>query len=199
VASKKKGGKEPCPYPGCVLKAEHKGNAHVFEVPKRTPHWNEALRAFVEHLKAGKTQTDAHRLAYPNDSKPEVHAVRKMKHPLVIEAMQEYEANRKAAEKIRATVAGAIAGRAEGLKRAEHFEILADIARNEKVPPAARISAVMGSAELLGMRVKQTRSLTDRFEGFTDQELEQYAKDGTVPERFAIRFGIAPGSSSQVM
>ena len=195
MASKKK---EPCPYPGCLAKLEHRG-AHVFEVKKKPLHWTPELRAFVEHLKAGMTQTEAHRLAWPNNTRPDVHAVRKMKHPLVIEAMAEYESNRKAAEKIRATVAGAVAGRAEGLKRAEHFEILASIARNEAVPPAARISAVMGSAELLGMKIKQTRNLTDRFADFTDEELEQYAKDGTVPERFAIRFGITPGGSSTVM
>lgn len=166
---------------------------------KKKLHWNPALRTFVEHLKTGMTQTEAHRLAWPNDNNPAVHASGKMKHPLVVAAMAEYEANRATAEKIRATVAGAIAGRAEGLKRAEHFEILASIARNEAVPPAARISAVMGSAELLGMRVKKLPNPADKFDGFTEAELEQYAKDGTVPERFAIRFGITPGSSSQVM
>lgn len=161
--------------------------------------WTSGLRAFVENLKTGNNQTTAYRLAYPNDKRPDAHAVRAMKHPLVIAAMAEYEANRKAGEHMRAVVAGATAGRAEGLRLAEHKEILAEIARNTEAPPQARINAVMGSAELNGLRVKQTLSLTDKFKDFTTTELEQYYKDGTVPERFAIRFGIAPGSSSSVM
>jgi hypothetical protein len=149
-------------------------------------------------MKKGMTQTEACRLSY-NSKRPDVMAAQLMRRPLVIEAMEEYRANCKAGEKIRATVAGAVAGKAEGLKRAEHLEILAEIARDKDVHPQARISAVMGSAELNGMRVKKLPNPADKFEDFTEAELEQYAKDGTVPERFAIRFGIAPGSSSSVM
>lgn len=147
---------------------------------------------FVEFFDGNATE--AARLAgYKN---PNMIGPRLMQNKMVVAAIQAKMAIRLEAQ---AKKEGEVIAQANCLKRAEHMEILAEIARDKNAPPQARIGAVMGSAELLGMRVKQTRSLTEKFEGFTEAELEQYSKDGTVPERFAIRFGIAPGGSTQVM
>ena len=200
MSSKKKSRKkEPCPYPRCVLKAEHGGEHAVEKAKGGRPgsKWTPKLRAFVEALKSGKQQTEACRIAYPSGKNHDVQASKLMKNPLVIEAMTEHAKIQRAAEE-KAAFAQA---KKTAISKSSVAERLWELANYPSILTNGTINGQVRAAqvltEVLGMKIGAQNP--DKFEGFTDRELEQYAKDGTVPERFAIRFGITPGGPSQVM
>lgn len=204
MASKKRSKKEPCPYPGCRLKLEHGGDHDPTDrggIRTGSKKWTPAKQAFVEGLKSGKIPFDAYKAAYPNDSNPQVHVVRLMKDSQVIEAMTEYHRLQKIAEEKAAEVEGVERGKRRAVTKAEVMAKLWELAdlpsymTNSSI--VGQVRAALGLVEVLGMKIGAQNP--DKFEGFTDSELEQYAKDGTVPERFASRFGLTPGSPTQIM
>lgn len=153
------------------------------------------LRAFVDGLKRGMTQTDAARAAdYKNPAKI---ACKLIRYPLVVATMADHaEIQRKAEEKAADGQAKKTAvSRATVTERLWTLATMGPKETNGTINGQVRAAAVL--VEVLGMKIGAQNP--DKFDGFTDSELEQYAKDGTVPERFASRFGITPGSPTQVM
>lgn len=148
----------------------------------RKPGWTEPKRRFVELLKEKKTQTEAARLAYPRHSRPDVQGTKLMKDPLVLAAMEEHNRLVKIAAEKAAETEGKIVGKARGLARAEHLNLLADIARDKDATPSARVAAIMGSAELNHMRISRSADLTKEFENRTEEENLFFACNGYWPE-----------------
>lgn len=202
--SSKKKKKAKCPYPRCLGEFEHDGD-HSFKKNKggRKPggKWNPQLRKFVEYLKEGKQQTEAARLAYPKYSKPDIKACKLMKNVLVVAEMAEYHRLKAITEQKAAEAEGKELGRRRAVTKADVMDRLWTLANTNFILTngtiTGQVRASVALSEILGMKIGAQNP--DKFEGFTDSELEQYAKDGTVPERFASRFGITPGSSSQIM
>lgn len=159
------------------------------------PHWNPMLRAFVDALKSGMIPTAAARAAkYKN---PKQLASRLMRNPLVMAAMAEHaEMERKAEQKAADGAARKIAV-SKGAVIEKFWELMCLPPATTKNSIVGQVRAGMALTEVLGMKISAQDP--DKFEGFTDQELEQYAKDGTVPERYASRFGAAPGRYPQIM
>jgi len=170
--------------------------------PKPGQRWTPQTRAFVEHMKSGKvTQTEACRLAFPKCKSPSVLASQLIRKPLIVEALAGYERLRKLENEEAAKTEGQELGKqravTKGMVRARLWELasLSPLITNGTI--TGQVRASMGLAEVLGMKIGAQDP--DKFEGFTEQELEQYYKDGTVPERYAVRFGIAPGGPSTIM
>lgn len=203
-SKKKKKAKSKCPYPGCVGDSEHDGD-HKFKKDKggRRPgsKWNPQLKKFVEYLKEGKQQTEAARLAYPRYSKPDIKACKLMKNVLVVAEMTEYHRLKAITEQKAAEAEGKELGRRRAVTKSDVMGLLWDLANVPYIltngTMTGQVRASIALSEILGMKIAAQNP--DKFEGFTDSELEQYAKDGTVPERFASRFGITPGGPTQVM
>lgn len=149
---------------------------------------------FVENFDGNATE--AARLAgYKN---PNMLGPRLMQNKMVAAAIQAKMAIRLEAQ---AKEEGKAIGKKAAVTKAAVMDRLGDLMNlapgdtNNNISGQVRAANVL--AEILGMKVGPQNP--DKFEGFTDSELERYAKDGTVPERFASRFGITPGSSTQVM
>lgn len=196
--------KAKCPYPKCVAGFEHEGN-HKFKKNaggrKAGPKWTPQMRKFVEYLKEGKQQTEAARLAYPGSKASSVKACKLVKNPLIIAEMTEhYRLQQIEAEKA-AEAEGKELGRRRAITKSDVMERLWTLANVPHILTngtiTGQVRAGIALSEILGMKIAAQNP--DRFDGFTDSELEQYAKDGTVPERFASRFGITPGGSPQIM
>lgn len=200
---KKKKTRDDCPYPNCTLKFEHDGDHKLAKKggPKPGPKWTPALRKFIEELKAGKTQTQAAQIAYPNDKNPDVKGCMLMKRPLVKKEMAEYQSLLANAALKAAEAEAKELGKRRAVTKADVMHLLWTQANMPNVLTNgnmnAQVRAALGLSEILGMKIGAQNP--DKFEGFTDSELEQFAKDGTVPERFASRFGIAPGGPSTIM
>lgn len=140
--------------------------------------------------------TEAARLAgYKN---PNVASAKLMKNPNVKAAIDVKMAIRLEAQ---AKEEGRAIGKKAAVTKARVMDRLGDLMdllpsdTNNNI--SGQVRAALGLAEILGMKIGAQNP--DKFADFTDAELERYAKDGTVPERFASRFGITPGSSTQVM
>ena len=153
------------------------------------PTWTEALREFVKQLKAGKSPTDAHRIAYPQNKNPRVHACEKMKNPLVVQAMAEWEAIQKAA----AQKAADADARKPVVTRREIEEGLLSEARQADTA-SARVRAWMGLAQIKGMTIQRTLDLEREFEGKTEEELDYFSIHGYFPDEQHLDAG-KPGAS----
>jgi hypothetical protein len=58
----------------------------------------------------------------------------------------------------------------------------------------ARVGACGHLADIFGMKVKQTRDVTDLFEGWNDDDLEAYSRTGVIPQRFDRSASASPAS-----
>jgi hypothetical protein len=157
--------------------------------------WTPKLRSFVDALKAGDAPTEAARKT--KYSYPEKVSYRLINHPLVVAEMTAHALIQRKAEQ---RAADGIAKKT-AVSKAAVLARLWDIANMNAQETNGTMNAQVRAGgilvEVLGMKIGAQNP--DKFEGFTDTELERYAKDGTVPDRFASRFGVAPGSPSQVM
>lgn len=176
--------RKDCPFPGCALREEHRGDHSPKRKggPKPGPRWTPKMRAFVEHMKSGKVnQTDACRLAYPNCKTPDVRASQLMTHVLVVEALAEHAKLQKIAEEEAAKASAREVGKRRGIERGEILDLLADIARKGE-NEGARVRALMGLAELKHMRINRMADVGKEFEGRTEEELDFFAIHGYWPE-----------------
>jgi hypothetical protein len=83
---------------------------------------------------------------------------------------------------------GKMLGRQVDIGRNDIIMGLADIARYGQ-DERARVSAWLGLADVFGLRIKNTRDVTEQFAGWTAEELEQYATTGVIPERIRSLVG----------
>lgn len=168
-----------CPYPKCRGKLEHDGEHDVrprkHGVP--TPRWTPKLRLFLEHLNAGKSQTDAARLAYPASKTPDRLGSRLARHSLVVAARNEHIAMQKEA----AQKAVEEDARNPVITRREIEGILALIARGGE-NDSVKVRAAVALAEIKGMKIQRSLDANKEFEGKTEEELDFFAIHGYWPE-----------------
>lgn len=62
------------------------------------------------------------------------------------------------------------------------------------VNETARVRAWGELADIFGMKVKQTRDVTELFDGWTEEELEAYSVRGELPQRFKGSASPSPSS-----
>jgi len=128
-------------------------------------------------------------------------AQRMMKRAPVAAAIEEKAKLKREAEEERKKAEAKELGRRQAVTKADVMALLWKQANtpnlNTNGTMNAQVRASIALSEILGMKIGPQNP--DKFDGFTDAELEQFVKDGTVPERFASRFGLPPGGSSQIM
>lgn len=138
---------------------------------------------FVDNY-AGNATEAAKKAGFRN---PNVAAAKLMKNPNVRAAI---DVKMKVRIEAEARKEGEEIGKARGLERAEHLEILAEIARNTKEAASDRIRAVMGSAELKLMRIARLADVTAEYEDKSEEEVEFFCVHGYWPKK-----SLDPGKS----
>lgn len=118
-----------------------------------------------------------------------------MKRPRVLAAIERKQAAMQKAS-------GEKAGKLVSISNEKIIKITLGIAEDSATPPQARISALTLLAKIRGMIVNKTVDLTDRFAGWTEEEMHEYAVTGEYPERIRSQLrdgepGCMPESSPE--
>ncbi|HLJ90292.1 MAG TPA: hypothetical protein VKZ53_26010 [Candidatus Angelobacter sp.] len=141
------------------------------------------------------------RLGYTNRASASRMAYAIRRRPAVIAEIEARNKLRVIAREERVKAEAEELGRCDAVTKAAVLKRLWQLAT---LPLAETKSSIQGQvrasvalAEILGMKIGPRTP--DKFEGFSDHELADYAKNGTVPERFSSRFGLAPQRPADIM
>jgi len=132
---------------------------------------------------SGNSVEAARRAGYAN---PDKTACRIVQHPAIKKALEEKQ-------RALAEASGKDLGEKITVTRDEIISGLAMIGRSG-TNEHARVRAWGELAEIFAMKVKQTRDVTNLFDGWSDAELEAYSLRGELPQRLKGSQGASPAS-----